>query len=605
MTRATLLEGARRHAALLAALGVLAILAVVFRAHLIGWFGGGGTAGSTDSDRVDHSQHGSSPTAFGEASRPKPAAVTHTFSEEGRAGALAGLDAYEAVRAALAADRLEGLEAAGKLVAAGFRRAAAAETDAPAELSSALQVAATAADELAGAATLEAARAHFSELSRRAVAITAADPALAEGRHVFECPMTEGYPRWIQPSDEMANPYMGQEMLTCGSEKDWTSAPPPAAVEHDRDPDEISHYTCSMHPWVRQDDPRAKCPVCGMDLTPVTKEEVKSGIIRIDRERRQAFGVTTQKVERRRLTVPVRASGRVAYDERGLFDVTLKYKGWVERLHVEETGVRVKKGQPLLSVYSPEMFAAQHELILAAQQKKSAATEMQRSRAEALLMGSRKRMRLWDLGPAQIDRIIARGEPLREVPVRSPASGYVIEKDVVEGAAVEPGQRLFRIADLSRIWVEAEIYERDIPLVEKGQAAKVTLSHRSGQSLLGSVSFIHPTIDPRTRTARVRIELENRELELKPDMFAEIDIAVDLGERLVIPEPAVLYSGPRRIVFVDIGEDRLRPTVVETGAKSEGLLEVLSGLEAGDEVVVSGNFLVAAESRLKSATGIW
>jgi Cu(I)/Ag(I) efflux system membrane fusion protein len=342
-----------------------------------------------------------------------------------------------------------------------------------------------------------------------------------------------------------------------------------------------------------------------MDLAPVTKEEVRSGIVRIDRERRQAFGVTTEKVERRRLIVPVRASGRVAYDERGLFDVTLKYKGWIERLHVEETGERVKKGQPLFSVYSPEMFAAQHELILAAQAKKSAATEMQRSRAEALLMGSRKRMRLWDLGPGQIDRMIARGEPLRQVPVPSPASGYVIEKDVVEGAAVEPGQRLFRIADLARIWVEAEIYERDIALVEKGQAAKVTLAHLPGRTLLGSVSFIHPTIDPRTRTARVRIELENRKLELKPDMFAAVDIAVDMGERLVIPEPAILYSGPRRIVFVDVGEDRLRPTIVETGAKSDGLVEVLSGLEAGDEVVVSGNFLVAAESRLKSATGIW
>jgi Cu(I)/Ag(I) efflux system membrane fusion protein len=189
--------------------------------------------------------------------------------------------------------------------------------------------------------------------------------------------------------------------------------------------------------------------------------------------------------------------------------------------------------------------------------------------------------------------------------VPSPASGYVIEKDVVEGAAVEPGQRLFRIADLARIWVEAEIYERDIALVEKGQAAKVTLAHLPGRTLLGSVSFIHPTIDPRTRTARVRIELENRKLELKPDMFAAVDIAVDMGERLVIPEPAILYSGPRRIVFVDVGEDRLRPTIVETGAKSDGLVEVLSGLEAGDEVVVSGNFLVAAESRLKSATGIW
>jgi len=397
---------------------------------------------------------------------------------------------------------------------------------------------------------------------------------------------------------------MGQEMLTCGSEQPWEAVTAPAP-DHVHDPDDISHYTCSMHPWVKKDSPDEICPVCSMDLTPVTKAEVKDGVIRIDRERRQSFGVRTAQVKTRHLTVPIRAVGRVVYDERRLADVTIKYKGWIERLHVEETGQRVKKGQALFEIYSPQLFAAQHELILAARQSATATTDTQRSRAAALIKGARMRMRLWDLSNSQIDAVIAAGEPKERLTVRSPASGYIIEKDIVEGAAVEPGQRLYRIADLDRVWVEAEIYEAHVPLVKKGQAATVRLSHVGGKALTGTVSFLHPTIEGRTRTARARIELGNEDLALKPDMFAEVDFHVDHGIALAVPEPAIVYSGPRRIVFVDVGQDRLRPTVIETGVKSDGYVEVLSGLKEGDTVVVSGNFLVAAESRLKSATGIW
>jgi Cu(I)/Ag(I) efflux system membrane fusion protein len=214
-------------------------------------------------------------------------------------------------------------------------------------------------------------------------------------------------------------------------------------------------------------------------------------------------------------------------------------------------------------------------------------------------------MRLWDLSNAQIDAVIAAGEPKETITVRSPAAGFVIEKDIVEGGAVQPGTRLFRIADLDRVWVEAEVYEQDIALVQIGQAATIRLTHSGSKSVMGKVSFIHPYVDEKTRTARVRVELDNRDGSLKPDMFAEVDIAVDHGERLVVPEPAIVYSGPRRIVFVDIGQDRLRPTLVEVGVKSDGFVEIKSGLSDGDLVVVSGNFLVAAESRLKSTTGLW
>ncbi len=528
----------------------------------------------------------------------------HEFSPDARNSLLAGLDAYEAIRSALGNDTLQGIGPASDILASAFQRASEFDADTPAALATHLVDAIAAARLVGASTTIEEARNRFSELSKSTVALVAADDVLNRGRVLFDCPMWDDYNRWLQPSDDIGNPYMGQAMPTCGSVQDWDGATM-AAPAHTHDRDDVSHYTCSMHPWVKMDDPDEICPVCGMDLTPVTVEEISQGIVRIDRLRRQSFGVRTDKVVRRHMTVPVRAVGRVAYDERRLTDVTLKYKAWIERLFVEETGALVKKGQPLFAVYSPKLFAAQHELILAAKQVARATTEIERSRAAALLSGVRKRMRLWDLSDAQVDAIIKNGEPFEQITVRSPASGYVIEKDIVEGGAVEPGQRLYRLVDLTRVWVEAEIFEEHIPLVTVGQPATVRLSHVPSAPMSGKVSFIHPNISERTRTARIRIELANRDHALKPDMFAEVDIDVDYGEKLVVPEAAIVYSGPRRIVFVDIGQDRLRPTLVKTGIKSGGYVEILSGLGEGDTVVVSGNFLVAAESRLKSATGIW
>lgn len=535
---------------------------------------------------------------------PAPA-VAHAFSDEGRVALLAALDAYEVVRAALAADSVAPIADAGALIAAGLRKAEAVEVGAAEPIKTHLVEGAKAADSLAGAATAENARPRFSELSEHLVALVAADPVVAEGRQAFECPMWDGFNKWIQPGDKVENPYMGQAMLTCGSESAFDQAAAPAAPTQQHDPDEIAHYTCSMHPWVEKDSADETCPVCSMDLTPVTREEITEGVIRIDRERRQAFGVTTAPAVERRLVVPIRAVGKVAYDTRRLTDVTVKYKGWIEKLHVEETGERVRRGQALFEVYSPALFAAQHELILAVAERKTAQTETQKTRAAALLQGARKRMKLWDLGDKQINAIIAAGEPRERITVRSPASGYIIEKDVVEGAAVEPGTRLFRIANLDTIWIEAEIYEEQIPLVKIGQGATVRLSHTGAKPTEGVISFIYPFLDDKTRTARVRVEMANASGDLKPDMFAEVDIQVDRGKALAVPEAAIIYSGPRRIVFVDIGEDRLRPTLVKTGVKAGGWVEIESGLSPGDRVVVSGNFLVAAESRLKSATGIW
>lgn len=539
-----------------------------------------------------------SSTASKEAQLP-----AYTFGSSATSSILAALDAYEAVREQLAKDSLDGVASGAGALERAMDLATAAETGAPQAVREQLESASASARALAKSTSLDDARHQFSDISEVLVALGGVDASLMGERYVFECPMWEGFSMWIQPGEELENPYMGPEMLTCGSEQGWGA--PRQAEPHTHDPSEIAHYTCPMHPWVKEADPSEPCPVCGMKLTPVTKEEITEGIIRIDRERRQAFGVRTAMAERKALTVPIHALGRVTYDETKLVDVTLKFQAWIERLFVEETGQYVKKGQALFEVYGPELFAAQHELILAAQQEKTATSDLQRSRAETLLRSARKRFLLWDFRPAQIEAIIRRGEPMERLTIYAKASGYLIEKNIVEGAAVEIGMRLFRIADLSRVWIEAEVYEQDIPLVRIGQKARVILSNIDSNDRTGTVSFIWPAIDPKTRAARIRIELENADLSLRPEMFAEVRLESERGVALVVPEPAILYSGPRRIVFVDLGDDRLRPTLVEAGVTSGGMVEILKGLEVGDKVVVSGNFLVAAESRLKSSTGIW
>ncbi|MCI0636882.1 MAG: efflux RND transporter periplasmic adaptor subunit, partial [Actinobacteria bacterium] len=340
------------------------------------------------------------------------------------------------------------------------------------------------------------------------------------------------------------------------------------------------------------------CPICAMDLSAVSFDEEESGVIRIDEARRGQVGIRTGKVVRAPMTRTIRAVGRVAYDESRLKDVTLKLGGWITKLHVTDTGQPVKKGQILFTLYSPELYATQQEYLLAR------ASHTEGGRGEYLIKAAEKKLQLWGLSRGQIDAIAARGEPLEDVPFHAPASGYVIEKDVVEGAAVEAGQRLFRIAALDRVWVEAELYEADLGFVSKGQRAVVALSYVP-TTYLGQVAYVYPYLDPASRTGRVRIEVPNKVLELKPDMYATVSFEIDLGPRLQVPVDAVVYTGPRRLVFVDLGEGRLRPAEVTLGVRSDDVVEVTSGLREGDVVVTSGNFLVAAESRIRSAAKIW
>jgi membrane fusion protein, copper/silver efflux system len=330
-----------------------------------------------------------------------------------------------------------------------------------------------------------------------------------------------------------------------------------------------------------------------------------SGVVRIDPRRWQTIGVRTGVVERRPLRLEIRAVGKVVYDETRLSEISVKYAGWIGELEVDTTGQAVRRGQTLFTLYSPELYAAQQELLTAVASQHSARATSAPDRADYLVEASRQRLRLWDLDDAQIDRIVASGEPTQYLPIRSTATGVVIEKRVVAGAAVQPGMPLYRIAGLDRVWVEAEVYESDLALVEVGQEAEIVLPYLPGRRFAGRVAFVYPYLEGASRTGRVRVELPNREDELKPDMYAEVLLEVDRGTRLMVPASAVLSAGARRLVFRSLGEGRLEPVEVVVGASAENFVEVLDGLAEGDVVVTSGTFLVAAESRLGAAEELW
>ncbi len=377
-----------------------------------------------------------------------------------------------------------------------------------------------------------------------------------------------------------------------------------AAASAGAEDGEIAHYTCSMHPSVRNAGP-GDCPTCSMDLIPVFRREIASGEIVLDAGRRQQIGVTTARAELRTLAAPVRAVGRVTYDESRLTDVTLRIGGWIDELHANRLGQPVRQGEPLFTLYSPELFEAQQEFLETAQKQRMARMVGSSESAEFLAEKRRLRLRLSDLTPDQIKDLEARRAPLERVPVLSPASGHVIEKDVVAGTAVEPGVALLRIAGLDRVWVEAEVYESELALLAVGVPATVTLPYLPGRSFAGRIAFVYPWLDGATRTGRVRIELPNPGLVLKPDMYAEVLFERALGKRLAVPEEAVLYAGDRRYVFLDLGAGRLRPQAVTLGLWAGEWVEILKGLAPGDVVVTSGNFLIAAEARLKLALDHW
>jgi membrane fusion protein, copper/silver efflux system len=588
--------------------GVLVAVAAFGGPYLVAWVAGKDVENGVTS-KTTRATPGSA-IGIGDGKQPKPIEPEEPAlaSLQLPASALDALrhafEATERVRDELANDRVDGIAAPAREAAEAIRAAQTTLPKASSEVAGSLAQAIAAAEQLTTAKDLASARRSFGELNRFLIALAAADSRLQQGWHVFRCPMAEGFKKWLQRAPQLANPYMGQAMLTCGGSTAWNVASPDSAgashAGHGHDGKDIAFYTCSMHPSVRQKHP-GTCPICAMNLSGVTYDEEESGVIFVDEARREQIGVRTAKVGRAPLSRSIRAVGRVAYDEKQLKDVTLKLGGFISKLHVSETGQAVKKGQVLFTLYSPELYAAQQEYLLA---RESRAAEGG-TRGEYLVLAAEKKLQLWGLSRAEVDALAKRGKPLEDVPFHSPASGYVIEKRVVEGAAVATGERLFRIAALDRVWVEADIYEADLGLIEKGQRALVTLSYQEGKTYEGKVAYVYPYLDPASRTARVRIELPNDKLELRPEMYATVAFQLELGPRLQIPINAVVYTGPRRLVFLDLGEGRLRPQEVTLGVRSEDSVEVLRGLREGQTVVASGNFLIAAESRIRSNARFW
>jgi Cu(I)/Ag(I) efflux system membrane fusion protein len=342
-------------------------------------------------------------------------------------------------------------------------------------------------------------------------------------------------------------------------------------------------------------DHAAMLAKAGDDARPVT----------LDAEAQRRIGVTYATVEHRDLPLFVHSVGTVAYDETRLATVNPKVAGWVEKLYVDFTGAPVKAGQPLMDLYSPALVSAQEELVLAARLVGQAGTGRASENAVELLRSARRRLAYWDIPEEEIERIERTGEPTKTLTLRAPASGVVVEKNVVEGDRIVPGMTVYRIADLSRVWIEADVFEKDLALVAAGQAALVSFEAYPGRLFTGRVTYVYPTVSVQSRTARVRLELPNADLALRPGMFSEIRFDVPQGPpTLVVPRSAVIATGERALVFVQRPDGALVPREVRMGRTSGQLQELLGGVEAGDRVVSSAAFLVDAESNLGSMTSM-
>ena len=321
--------------------------------------------------------------------------------------------------------------------------------------------------------------------------------------------------------------------------------------------------------------------------------------------KQQLIGVKTAVIERRPLETTIRAVGRVGYNEERITHVNLRVSGWVEELFVDYTGQVVNKGQPLFTLYSPELVSSQDEYLLAlrtkAKLKDSPLPEAQ-DQAEHLVEAARDRLRLWTVSDRELEELVQRGRAKTSMTISSPFSGYVTEKNVFRGMFVEPGMRLYTIADLSTVWVNAEIYEFEVPFVKVDQQAAITFSSYPGQPFYGRVSYIYPYLNEQARTVKVRLELPNPGLRLKPEMYGDVLLKINRGNQVAVPEQAVMDSGTRKLVFLVRGEGLFEPREVKAGPKIGSFYEVQEGLEAGDRVVTSGNFLIDSESKLMAST---
>lgn len=366
----------------------------------------------------------------------------------------------------------------------------------------------------------------------------------------------------------------------------------------------ILYWHDPQQPDYRSDKPGLN-PETGNELEPVY-EGPPPGSLHVPVDKQQLIGVRFETARVVPLVKRIRALGRVAYDETRLRTVHARISGWIRHVFVDFTGRPVARGEPLLTIYSPDLLATQQELLLAARARSllHATSPAARERSERLLEAARQRLRLWEVSEDQIEQVLRTSEPVSEVTLYAPADGIVLRRNAYPGMRITPETELYALADLSRVWILAEVFEADAPLVREGQVASVRLAHDSAPAFRARVSFIQPELDPSARTLKVRLEADNPRLRLKPEMFVDVDFALALPPRVSVPAEAVFDTGERQIVFVDHGGGHLERRVVQIGERLEDRIVIRSGLRAGERVAVAGNFLLDSESQLRlGATG--
>ncbi len=395
-------------------------------------------------------------------------------------------------------------------------------------------------------------------------------------------------------------------MAAKGEHAGQESAGAPAKKER-----KILYWTDAMNPGSRYDKP-GKAPD-GMDLVPVYQEESPGATgrgvpgyapVKIPPERLQMMGVTTEQARVMSLDQSIRTVGMITADETRISHIHTKFEGYIEQIYVNFVGQQVSVGQPLFSIYSPELLATQKEYLLALQ----ARDQWEKSGTDARLPGvnlveaARQRLALWDISPDQIAQIEKTREPIRALMVYSPVSGIVSAKTAVQGNRVMPSDTLYDITDLSSVWVLADLYEINVPFVKIGDPATISLSYDPGRVFKGRVSYINPNVDEKSRTVKVRIVLENPSGTLKPDMYADVVLGGQLGYGVAVPDSAVMGTGERELVFIAKGDGLFEPREVKTGVKVRGYYEIRKGVAAGENVVTGANFLLDSESKLKAAS---
>lgn len=416
----------------------------------------------------------------------------------------------------------------------------------------------------------------------------------AGGDATYHCPM---HPTYV--ADHPGDCPICNMSLVAVEEAEPAATAAPVAAER---------WHCPMHPSYVSDR-AGRCPICSMDLVPI-REAGDAGaapagysVVRAPEDAVRLAGVRTVAAVRDTIVRDVRAAGVVRADETRIHQVNTRVSGWVEELFVAFTGQSVRAGEPLLRLYSPELLASQEEYLRAREAERrleGSPLEEARRGARELALAARTRLLLYEVPESLLAAIERTGVPQHSVTLEAMTSGHVTAMGIAAGARVEPGTTLFVIADLSRVWVEADVYEYEAPLVVRGAPAVVTLPYDPGFRREASVSYVYPTLDPATRTLRVRVELPNPDLALRPDMFADVRIRAEDATGVVVPDDAILDTGARRIVFVETAPGTFVPREVAVGIRGDGRAQILSGVAEGEAVVVRANFLLDSESRIRA-----